>query len=77
MYATLTSKGQITIPAALRALFGWKTGDTLDFIVHEHPDARVEIVAKKNSVTKLKGLIGKPRKTVTLADMDAAIGLGG
>lgn len=77
MYATLTSKGQITIPAALRALFNWKAGDTLDFIVHDQPDARVEIVAKKNSVTKLKGLIGKPRKTVTLADMDAAIGLGG
>ena len=48
MYATLSSKGQITIPAALR-----------------------------NSVTALKGLIGSPKKTVTLEEMDAAIGVGG
>jgi len=76
MYATLTSKGQITIPAALRALFGWRTGDALDFVVHE-ADARVEIVAKRDSVTALKGIIGKPKRTVSIEEMDAAIGVGG
>jgi len=76
MYATLTSKGQITIPAALRALFGWRTGDALDFVVHE-ADSRVEIVAKRDSVTALKGIIGKPKRTVSIEEMDAAIGVGG
>ena len=48
MYATLSSKGQVAIPAVLR-----------------------------NSVTALKGLIGNPKRTVTLEEMDAAIGVGG
>lgn len=76
MYATLSSKGQITIPAALRTLFGWRTGDAIDFVVYEET-SRVELVAKRNSVTALKGLIGSPKKTVTLDEMDAAIGVGG
>jgi len=76
MYATISSKGQITIPAALRALFGWRTGDAIDFVVRED-EARVELVAKRNSVTALKGMIDKPRKAVSLEEMDAAIGVGG
>lgn len=76
MYATLSSKGQITIPAALRALFGWRTGDSIDFVVSEAREC-VELVAKRDSVTALKGMIGKPRKTVSLEEMDAAIGVGG
>lgn len=76
MYATISSKGQITIPAALRALFGWRTGDAIDFVVCEET-SRVELVAKRNPVTALKGMIGKPKKTVSLEEMDAAIGMGG
>lgn len=76
MYATLSSKGQITIPVALRTLFGWRTGDAIDFVVYEK-DSRVELVAKRNSVTTLKGLIGRPKKAVTLEEMDSAIGTGG
>lgn len=76
MYATISSKGQITIPAALRALFGWRTGDAIDFVICEET-SRVELVAKRNSVTSLKGLIDKPAQTVSLEEMDAAIGMGG
>ena len=76
MYATISSKGQITIPAALRALFGWRTGDAIDFVICEET-SRVELVAKRNSVTSLKGLIDKPAQTVSLEEMYAAIGMGG
>ena len=76
MYATISSKGQITIPATLRARFGWRTGDAIDFVVCEET-SRVELVAKRNSVTALKGMIGKPQKTVSLEEMDAAVGVGG
>ncbi len=34
MKATLTSKGQITIPAAIRERLGLKTGQVLDFDEH-------------------------------------------
>ena len=76
MYATLSSKGQITIPAALRALFGWRTGDAIDFVVSEE-SSRVELVAKRNSVTALKGMIDKPASPVSMEEMEAAIGVGG
>lgn len=76
MYATLSSKGQITIPAALRALFGWRTGDAIDFVVSEE-SSRVELVAKRNSVTALKGMIDKPARPVSMEEMEAAIGVGG
>lgn len=76
MFATLSSKGQITVPAALRALFGWRTGDAIDFVVYED-GARVELVAKRNSVRNLKGMIAKPKNPVSLSEMDAAIGVGG
>jgi AbrB family looped-hinge helix DNA binding protein len=32
MRATLTSKGQITVPAALRRQYNLKAGDELDFV---------------------------------------------
>ena len=76
MYATLSSKGQLTIPVALRNLFGWRTGDAIDFVLYED-NSRVELIAKRNSVTSLKGLIAKPKKTVTLEEMESAIGMGG
>ena len=76
MFATMSSKGQITVPAALRALFGWRTGDAIDFVVYED-EARVELVAKRNSVRNLKGMIAKPKNPVSLSEMDAAIGAGG
>lgn len=76
MYATLSSKGQITIPAALRALFGWRTGDAIDFVVSEE-SSRVELVAKRNSVTALKGMVDKPASPVSMEEMEAAIGVGG
>jgi antitoxin PrlF len=59
--ATLTSKGQITIPAEVRALLGVDTGD------------RVEFIAATKPVTALKGMFGKPRKPVSIQDMNAAI----
>ena len=33
MLATITSKGQVTIPAAIRERFGLKQGDRVDFVV--------------------------------------------
>ncbi|HEU0276448.1 MAG TPA: AbrB/MazE/SpoVT family DNA-binding domain-containing protein [Rhodanobacteraceae bacterium] len=69
--ATLTSKGQVTIPAAVRAGLGVDTGDRVEFI--ELEPGRYEVVAATLPVTALKGLVPKPRRPVSIADMNAAI----
>ncbi|GAB4057742.1 AbrB/MazE/SpoVT family DNA-binding domain-containing protein [Uliginosibacterium sediminicola] len=73
--ATLTTKGQVTIPAAVRAALGVGTGDRVDFVQLE--PGRFEIVAATQSVTALKGLISKPPATVSIDHMNAAIAAQG
>ena len=45
MYTTISSKGQITIPVAIRNRLRLNTGDRIDFVVFEKD--RVELVPKK------------------------------
>jgi AbrB family looped-hinge helix DNA binding protein len=75
MLAVLSSKGQITIPVAVRNQLRLKTGDALDFIITK--DESVELVPARTPVQALKGMIQKPKRPVSLAQMDAAIGIGG
>jgi antitoxin PrlF len=69
--ATLTSKGQITIPAEVREVLGVDTGDRVEFV--EVAPGRYEFIAATRSVTALKGMFGKPKKTVSIEEMNAAI----
>ena len=69
--ATLTSKGQITVPAAVREALGVDAGDRVEFI--EIAPGRYEFIAATRSVTELKGLFGKSRKTVSIKEMNAVI----
>jgi AbrB family looped-hinge helix DNA binding protein len=69
--ATITAKGQITIPAVVRAALGVAVGDRLEFI--EVDKGRFEIVAATQSVTALKGLIPRQAKQVSIEDMNQAI----
>ena len=75
MCSVISAKGQVTIPMSIRSLLNWQTGDALDFVLHE--ENRVELVVKKTPVTSLKSLIGKPKRALSLAEMEAAIGAGG
>lgn len=70
--ATVTSKGQITIPVHVRTQLGLATGDRLEFIFNE-ATGRYEVVPATQSVTALKGIIRKPAKPVSIEDMNAAI----
>jgi AbrB family looped-hinge helix DNA binding protein len=69
--ASLTSKGQITIPKVIRDLLQVKTGDRLDFIVEgDHVVLRPGTV----DLRSLRGLLHEPgRKPVSLKEMDAAV----
>jgi len=69
--ATITAKGQITIPAIVRAALGVDTGDRLEFV--EVEKGRFEIVAATQSVTALKGLIPRPAVPVSIEAMNDAI----
>jgi AbrB family looped-hinge helix DNA binding protein len=69
--ATLTSKGQITIPAIVREALGVGAGDRVEFI--EVSPGRYEVIPATRPVTELKGMFGKPVKPVSVDDMNAAI----
>jgi AbrB family looped-hinge helix DNA binding protein len=53
--ATLTSKGQTTIPKEIRDSLGMKPGDRMTFTLM--PDATVVMRVKSRSVTKLAGML--------------------
>lgn len=69
--ATLSSKGQITIPAEVRRGLGVETGDRVEFI--EIKPGQYELVAATLPITALKGIVPRPEKAVTVEEMDAVI----
>ena len=70
--ATLTSKGQITLPKRIRELLRLDTGDSVDFIVGA--DGTIHVRAGRFDVKDLRGLLRKPgRKPVRLEQMDEAL----
>lgn len=69
--ATLTSKGQITIPAQVREALGVGAGDRVEFV--EIAPGRYEFIAATRSVTELKAMFGKPRRTVSIDEMNEVI----
>ena len=73
--ATVTSKGQITIPSKVRSALGLDAGDRVEFV--EVEKGQFAIIAATRSVRELKGLFRhKRRKPVSLEEMDAAIAQG-
>lgn len=73
--ATLTSKGQTTIPKEIRDFLGIGPGDKLDFVVES--DGRVILRPATLDVRQLRGMLKRSgRKAVTLEEMDKAIAAG-
>jgi AbrB family looped-hinge helix DNA binding protein len=72
--ATLTSKGQITIPAEMRAKLRLAAGNRLDF--EEQPDGSYVVRARKGDVRALKGIVPKPGTAISIEDMERAIRQG-
>ena len=71
--ATLTSKGQITLPKQLRDAMGLIAGDRVDFVAST--GGRYLLVPIKSSISNLKGCIAPPKKTVTIEAMQRAVRL--
>lgn len=69
--ATMTSKGQVTLPATVRASLGVKAGDRVIFV--QVRPGRFELIVVTQPVTTLKGMIRKPVAKVTVEGMNEAI----
>ena len=66
--ATVTSKGQVTIPAPLRDRLGLKAGDRVRFV--EGPDGRVTVERRPTlSLADLRGIV-KLDRPVTGDEID-------
>ena len=74
MEATLTSKGQLTVPKPVRDRLRLHPGDRLEFFLRD--DGHVEMVPKKSSLRELKGMVPPPVTGVSVDDMEQAIAEG-
>ena len=74
MTATVTSKGQVTIPVEARRRLRILPGTKLEFVVRD--DGKLEVIPMSGSIRDLKGAVPKPKRALTLAEMDAAVATG-
>jgi len=72
--ATVTSKGQITIPMKVRTDMGLSAGDRVEFVRMD--DGRYAVVPASHLVKALKGIVPHPDRPVSLEEMQAAIAAG-
>ena len=69
--ATVTAKGQVTIPVEVRNRMGLDAGDRIEFV--ELESGGYAIKPAIDDVRMLKGLLRKPSKPVSVEDMNAAV----
>jgi antitoxin PrlF len=73
--ATVTSKGQVTLPQKVREALRIRPGDRIDFVFGE--DGEVRLRAGEVDVSELRGLLRRlGRQPVTLEAMEQAIARG-
>jgi antitoxin PrlF len=69
--ATMTSKGQVTIPKVFRELFDMEPGMKIDFSLD--PWGNIVLSPINGKLEDLIGMLPKPDEPLTLEDMDDAI----
>jgi len=74
MQAIISSKGQVTLPKALRDRLHLTTGDRVEFVVDEH--GVVRLIPKHESFRALKGVLPRPDRPVSLDEMARAVERG-
>jgi AbrB family looped-hinge helix DNA binding protein len=70
--ATITSKGQTTIPKEVRERLDLRPGDRLEFVVRD--DGTALVVPAKSRLADLKGCLPPPQRALTLEQLDDAVG---
>ena len=70
--ATLTSKGQTTIPKEIREKLGLKPGTKLHFNLM--PDGTISVRAKTGTLNDLAGILHRPgMRAATVEEMNEAV----
>lgn len=69
--ATVTSKGQITLPKEVRTKLGLKQGDRVRFVIED--DGRVRLLPAKRDISELVGILPRPKRRISLEEMDEAV----
>ena len=73
--ATITSKGQVTIPKEIRGYLKLETGTKVDFVIDEN--GQVKMIPLNVDVSKLSAILHRPgMKAATLEEMEQSIALG-
>ena len=73
MESAITSKGQATIPKAIREHLRLKAGDRVKFFIH--PDGSVALLPKLGA-RALRGIVRPRHRPVTIAEMNEAAAAG-
>jgi len=69
--ATLTSKGQTTIPKAIRERLNLHAGDRLEFVIDEQ--GRVVVLPATVDAAELAGILKPPGRAVSVQEMKRVI----
>ncbi|MBC1218945.1 AbrB/MazE/SpoVT family DNA-binding domain-containing protein [Nostoc sp. UCD121] len=70
--ATITTKGQVTIPKEIRDYLNLDTGSKVDFVIDEN--GIVKLIPLNISIKSLSGILHRPgMKSATLEEMETAI----
>lgn len=69
--STMTSKGQTTIPVAVRKFLKLRPGDRVEFVMRD--DGEVMLKTAKISVKQLAGILPPPQRAATLEEIQEAI----
>ena len=70
LYSTMNSKGQVTIPAAIRNKLHLQTNNKFEFIDKGNS---IIILPVNKSLKDLKGFLPKPDKALSCQDMNEII----
>jgi antitoxin PrlF len=68
--ATITSKGQITLPKAMRTKLGLEAGHRVEFV---ETDAGFLVKPATRDIRSLKGILPKQAKPVTIEEMNRSV----
>ncbi len=70
--ATITSKGQLTLPKKVRDLLGLEAGDRVGFVLEDKN--KVILMPNKKSALDLGGILRRPhQRRVSIKEMNAGI----
>jgi antitoxin PrlF len=71
--ATVTSKGQVTLPSELRKRLGLKQGSRIRFSIPESGPVQVEPIRYKiDDLWRMSDARGKPEKFISFEEMNEA-----